>query len=87
MQGGLGHFQGLGAAGAPAGLGDVWRPGHTSTFLRDLSRVYIYGDIVWTVDAAVYLLAWARDSLAWEADAADGAADGAADDAFAGLVA
>jgi hypothetical protein len=36
------------------------------------------------VDAAVYLLAWARDSLAWEAD---GAEDGAEDGAFAGLVA
>jgi len=49
------------------GLGE-WKPSKSSTFLRDLVKVYIYGDIIWTIDAVVLIAAWCRDYVTWTQD-------------------
>lgn len=42
-----------------------WKPSKSSTFLRDLVKVYIYGDVIWTIDAVVLIAAWCRDYVTW----------------------
>jgi len=47
------------------GLGE-WKPSKSSTFLRDLVKIYIYGDVIWTIDALVLIAAWCRDYVTWK---------------------
>jgi hypothetical protein len=49
------------------GLGE-WKPSKSSTFLRDLVKVYIYGDVIWTIDAVILIAAWCRDYVTWTKD-------------------
>ena len=51
-----------------SGAGAVRMP----EILRLLARVYWYGDILWTVNAALWLLLWVRDQQYEEADGGDG---------------
>ena len=48
-------------------LDDEWTPARPSAVLREMARVYVWGDLVWAVDAAVYLAAWLRDTVTVEA--------------------
>jgi hypothetical protein len=43
-----------------------WKPSKSSTFLRDLVKIYIYGDVIWTIDALVLIAAWCRDYVTWK---------------------
>jgi len=60
---------------APA-LGEEWSPTRPSAVLREMARVYVWGDVVWTIDALFFLAAWARDSVGLEFDEGEGDGEG-----------
>ena len=47
----------------PPPLGEEWSAARPSAVLRQMERVFVWGDVVWTVDAFFFLAAWARDSV------------------------
>jgi hypothetical protein len=80
------------AAAAAGGLGE-WRPERPTSIMRAMTKVYIWGDVLWTVDAAILVAAWAKDTCVPEEEEEEqegqgqgGATDGAGGggDGFAG---
>ena len=43
-----------------------WKPGRPAEILRSMAKVYVYGDILWTIDAGLYIAAWVRDYVTIE---------------------
>jgi len=41
-----------------------------------MARVFVWGDLLWTIDAVLFLVAWARDSMSLEFDDGDDGDDG-----------
>jgi hypothetical protein len=59
---GSGGGGGGGGSGVREGtLGD-WRPEHPANVVREMAKVYIYGDLLWTIDAAVLMVGWCMDT-------------------------
>lgn len=38
-----------------------WRPERPAAIMRAMAKVYVWGDLLWTIDAAILLVAWAQD--------------------------
>jgi hypothetical protein len=57
------------------GLGEEWSPTRPSIVLREMARVFVWGDLIWTIDAVLFLVAWARDSMSLDFDEDGGDGD------------
>lgn len=39
-----------------------WKPERPASIVREMTKIYIYGDLLWTIDAAILMAGWCMDT-------------------------